>query len=80
MKLLAEATAKRFEREHNARAWLAWHIAAMQRMKKLPNFKNLMLKNTSKPRQTWRQQLVIMSDWAAKHNARIAMQEGRDGR
>jgi hypothetical protein len=76
LKLLSEATARRFEREHNARAWLAWHIAALQRMKKLPDLKRMTMKNTSRPRQTWRQQLAIMTEWAAKHNLREAADGG----
>lgn len=69
MKLLIEAAAKRFEREHNARVWLAWHIAAMQRMKKMPDIKKMFLNNASRPRQSWQQQLQIMTKWAAQHNA-----------
>lgn len=67
--MLVEAAAKKFEREHNARVWLAWHTAALQRMKKLPDIKKMMLSNSSRPRQSWRQQLQIMTDWAANHNA-----------
>jgi hypothetical protein len=70
LKLLQEAAAKRFEREHNARIWHAWHVVAFQRMKKMPPLKTLFVKETSKPRQTWRQQLEVMKSWAAKHNAR----------
>jgi hypothetical protein len=31
---------KRIEREHQERAWLAWHVAALERQKTLPDFKN----------------------------------------
>jgi hypothetical protein len=54
---------------------MAWHIAALQRMKKLPDLKKMLLNNTSKPRQTWRQQLLIMSEWAARRNAWLERQE-----
>lgn len=69
MKLYHEAYAKRFERDHNARVWLAWHIAALQRAKKMPDIKKMLMSNTSKPRQSWREQMVIMSEWAARQNA-----------
>ena len=36
------ARAKALEREHNERAWLAWHIAALTRAKKLPKLETLM--------------------------------------
>lgn len=68
MRLLTEAAAKKFEREHNSHAWLAWHIAAMSRTKKLPPLSKLIIKQTAKPRQTWRQQLGVMAEWAGKHN------------
>lgn len=30
------------EREHHARAWLAWHIAALPRLKKFPTLEAVM--------------------------------------
>jgi hypothetical protein len=82
LKLLIEAAAKKFEREHNARVWLAWHIAALQRMKKMPDIKRMMLNNAAHPRQTWQQQLMIMSEWAARRNAWLERQKKaeEDGR
>lgn len=78
MRLLAEAAAKKFEREHNSRAWLAWHIAAMQKMKKLPPLTKLIMKQTAKPRQNWRQQMNVMSEWAAKHNTWLELKRQRE--
>ncbi len=81
MKLRIEAGAKRWEREHNGRLWLAWHTAAFQRAKKLPDLKKMMLNQTSKPRQHWRQQLQIMTQWATRRNAELArLKEMEDGR
>jgi hypothetical protein len=78
---LIEAAARRFEREHNGRVWLAWHIAALQRMKKLPNLKKMMVDNTRRPRQSWQQQLSVFSEWVAHHNAAVARQKAiTDGR
>jgi hypothetical protein len=37
-----DARAKALEREHNDRAWLAWHVAALQRTRKLPKLDSLM--------------------------------------
>ena len=39
------ATANRRRREHDERAWLAWHIAALGRTKKMPKLSDLMSKN-----------------------------------
>jgi hypothetical protein len=46
-------------------------------MKKLPDIKKMFLNNTSKPRQTWRQQLSVMSEWATQHNAFVEKQRMR---
>ena len=80
LKLLHEAAAKKNEREHNARVWLAWHTAAFQRMKKMPDLKKMYLNNTSKKRQTWREQLAVFSEWAARHNRLEALKEKVNGR
>lgn len=32
------------QREHNDQAWLAWHIAALSRVKKIPKLSSLQLK------------------------------------
>lgn len=47
------------EREHNDRAWLAYHVAALQRMKKPPRLNTLLIKR--KRRQTWQEQFNIMA-------------------
>jgi len=81
LRLLTEATAKRLEREHNALAWHTWHIAALQRQKKMPELKKLLSGRTDQSRQSWRQQLDIMSKWAAEHNEFVRRQkENGDGR
>ena len=59
-------------------AWHAWHVEALRRSKKLPALKKMMTNNTSKSRQTWRQQLDVMTKWAAAHNAWLKRKQ--DGR
>jgi hypothetical protein len=78
--LRIEAVAKRWEREHNGRVWLAWHTAALQRTKRLPDIRKMFLNNTSKTRQTWRQQLAIVSEWATRHNRLESIKEKARGR
>jgi hypothetical protein len=75
LKLLTEAAAKRWEREHNARVWLAWHTAALSRIKKMPDIKKMILTNTDRPRQSWQQQLAIFAEFAARKNAYVKRQE-----
>jgi len=45
------------------------------RTKKLPQLKDLQLKNTSKKRQSWRQQWEVMAEWA---DARKKAKEQRE--
>lgn len=73
--MLIEAASRRWEREHNARVWLAWHVAALHRAKRLPDIKKMFVNNTVKPRQTWREQLQVFSAWATAHNAAVARKE-----
>lgn len=70
-----EAAAKRWEQEHNSWLWRIWHIAAFQRIKKLPDLKRMQVKKTEKPRQTWQQQLAVFSKFAAAHNAKLGKKE-----
>jgi phosphohistidine phosphatase SixA len=77
---LIEAAAKRNEREHFGRVWLAWHVAAFHRVKKLPKLEKLLVSKTTRPRQTWRQQLAVMEAWAAAREKAKKMKEISDGR
>lgn len=40
------------EAAHNQAAWLAWHVAALSRQKKLPKLGTLLAKRKPKRRQT----------------------------
>ena len=44
-----EAVSWRLEREHRRDAWLAWHIAALSRAKRLPALKKLLGSDKAKP-------------------------------
>jgi hypothetical protein len=48
-------------RQHNERAWLAWHIAALPRAKKFPKLEKMMVKAgpVKRVRQTPEQMLMI---------------------
>lgn len=53
---------------HNDRAWAAWHIAALSRMKKLPKLAELLMKpRKAQPvrRQTAEEQMAVMRQWMA---------------
>jgi len=58
------AAIRRHANEHNARAWLAWHVAALQRSKKMPPLKRLMAQEKRR-RQTWQEQLKMVELWQA---------------
>jgi len=57
-------------RDYNQRAWLAWHIAALQRAKKLPKLKTLLTRDKPRP-QSWQEQAMIMQSWAVVHNKKF---------
>jgi len=44
-----EAAAWRMEQAQRGRAWLAWHIAALTRAKRLPRFQQLVGVHDAKP-------------------------------
>ena len=65
VKASLDAASHCFIREHNERAWLAWHVAQLSRMKKMPALKRLLAKQPVRARQTWKEQLEIMEAWGA---------------
>lgn len=58
-------------RQHNDRAWLAWHIGALPRMKKYPKLDELRIKPQAKARQSVNQQLAVARMWAARGIGKI---------
>lgn len=61
--------------EHNDRAWMAWHIAALSRMKKLPKLAELLIKpRKAQPvrPQTWQEQQAIWMQWVVATKAAAA--------
>jgi hypothetical protein len=66
-------------RRQNQLAWLAWHIAALSRAKRLPKLQTMLVKKPStRIKQTWQQQLAIMNSLAAAEQRRIALQKAKD--
>jgi len=59
-----EGATQRFEREHDARAWLAWHVAALYRMppRKFPKLKTLLAPKRRRT-QSWQEQCAVMDAW-----------------
>lgn len=59
-------TNARLAREHDARAWLAWHIAALPGAKKFPKLEDLQSAKPSKRRRkTPEEMLSIAHMWTA---------------
>src|SRR5262245_10879615 len=76
------AARKRLEREHDANAWLAWHIAGMVRAKKMPKLESLLSRKSGRPRrQSVAEQLHLLEQWAARQRLAQRLIEGNgDGR
>jgi hypothetical protein len=62
------AAEMRLRREHNSRAWLAWHVAALQRQNKLPAMRNLLV---AEPDRKMKQQLAGLRSWVASRGGKI---------
>lgn len=71
-----DAAANRAVHDHNQKMHLAWHIAALQRAKKLPKLKTLIAKPAERKVQSWQEQMAVMDLWAV-HMDRIARQRQR---
>jgi hypothetical protein len=54
------------EREQQGRAWLAWHVAALPRLKKFPELNALMGVKQTARRQTVSEMEAILAAWAAR--------------
>jgi hypothetical protein len=65
-----EASGRRLEREHNARAWLAWNVAALMRAKRLPTLKSLMVKRRRREQQAWEDQIKMCRLITAAYSGR----------
>jgi len=64
---IIKGAAGRLRREHNNRAWLAWHIAGLDRTKKLPKLESMLVKDgAAKAPQSWEHQLMIARMWHSR--------------
>lgn len=55
-----DGAARRLRREHNNRAWLAWHAAALTRVKQMPKLESLMSVDRPEQSQTWEDMLAVV--------------------
>jgi hypothetical protein len=68
MSLLVEGKRRAAENDHHDRAWLAWHIAALQRAKTMPALKDVTgpRRSAKQKRQMTADQMLTMAHmWAA---------------
>jgi hypothetical protein len=66
MHLVFQGASDRSEREQQGRAWLAWHTAALPRLKTFPKLESLTGIKTKARRQTVSEMEAIMAAWAAR--------------
>jgi septal ring factor EnvC (AmiA/AmiB activator) len=73
--LTSRAQAQRTRDAYNERQVLAWHVAALQRTKRLPKLKTLLIEDEpqapKRKRQTWQEQMAVMDQLAAIMRARL---------
>jgi hypothetical protein len=59
-----EGIGARLRREHNERAWLAWHVEALRRAKKVPPLKKLYAREPRQRRaQSWQDMQAAAKAW-----------------
>lgn len=65
--VILDGEANRLRRDRNNLAWLAWHTAAMTRMKKMPKLRDVMVEDGARKRraQTIDEQIAIAKMWTA---------------
>ncbi|NOV15873.1 hypothetical protein E5S70_07200 [Ensifer adhaerens] len=65
--VILDGAVDRMKSQHDERAWLAWHIEALARTKKLPKLKDLTHGASKGPRrrQTVEEQIAIAEAWTA---------------
>jgi hypothetical protein len=66
-----KASERRLAREHNERAWLAWHGAALGRSKKMPPLRDLLARTRGAERKGWQQQLAALQAWVVASGGTI---------
>jgi hypothetical protein len=53
-------------REHNERAWAAWHVAALSRAKKIPKLETLLIKDgPAKAARSTQDMGAVLDMWRA---------------
>lgn len=55
----------RIRREQNGLAWLAWHIEALHRSKRMPKLENMMVADRRRRRQTPEEMKAVLRMWLA---------------
>jgi hypothetical protein len=68
MELVLEGVTQQLTREHNERAWLAWHIVAVGKAKKMPKLSDLTRKTGAtapRRRQSAFEIEAVMRSWFA---------------
>jgi len=66
MALVFAGAAERLKQEQQGRAWLAWHTAALPRLKKFPTLESLTGSKRQARRQTASEMDAIFKAWAAR--------------
>lgn len=63
--VILEGAYDRRRHEHDERAWLAWHVEALSRQKKMPALENFISAKMKRRSQTVAEQIAIAQRWTA---------------
>lgn len=78
VKICLDGAADRLRAEQNGRAWLAWHVEALSRSKKLPELDRLMVCVSGVKKQAPDEMRAIIKTWVAANGGEIRKRS--DGR
>lgn len=75
LSLAFEAGNENLRMAHNDRAWLAWHVAGLQRIKRMPSLSNLQV--ARKPTQQTRldEQLEGLKNWVQATGGQVVYKQ-----
>lgn len=71
LKAVFEARNRSLDRAHNQNAWLAWHVAVLMRMKKIPKLEKLTVRTKQRHRQSSAEMLAIVTMINAAHGGAV---------
>lgn len=69
LRVVFDGALRQARRDHDARAWLAWHMAALSRTNRMPRLSELTTQK-ERPAQDWQANLAAWESYIASREAK----------